>query len=268
MARGPTPAEIFDRAVDEGQRRLDQSLLELVSTSFIAGFTIVFGVVALGIVEAIVHPRFGDVSRIAGSLAFGIGLMFLIAGRTELFNENFSDPTAAAIDGSGSTDRSRSQVLWKLVRLWAVTFVFNFVGGGLFALVFSVEGVLPPGTAESLVTFAEETTHKSAWAWFADAIAGGALVSLLSFLLAAVESSGSRLVMAYVVGFLLALGPFSHVVVTALHVFFGILFGANIGFVALAEMIGIVTAGNFVGGLGLVTLTHVAQAKGANESSD
>nr|WP_277542900.1 hypothetical protein [Halomicroarcula sp. FL173] len=33
MAR--TPEEIFERAVEEGQRRLDQSLLELVSTSFI-----------------------------------------------------------------------------------------------------------------------------------------------------------------------------------------------------------------------------------------
>lgn len=44
----PDPAEIFHRAVEEGERRLDQSLLEPVSTSFIAGFTIVFGIVALG----------------------------------------------------------------------------------------------------------------------------------------------------------------------------------------------------------------------------
>jgi len=47
----PDPAGIFDRAVAEGERRLDQSTLELVSTSFIAGFTVVFGVVVgLGLV--------------------------------------------------------------------------------------------------------------------------------------------------------------------------------------------------------------------------
>ena len=51
MPVGPPPAEIFQRAVEEGQRRLDQSTLELVSTSFIAGFTIVFGIAALGAVE-------------------------------------------------------------------------------------------------------------------------------------------------------------------------------------------------------------------------
>ena len=262
MAEGPTPAEIFERAVEEGERRLDQSLLELVSTSFIAGFTIVFGIVALGIVEAIVEPRFGDVARIAGSLAFGVGLTFLVAGRTELFSENFSDPAAAAVDQSGSW------MLSSLVRLWIVTFVFNLVGGGLFALVFSVEGVLPPGTADALVRFAEETMHLSAASWFADAIAGGALVSLLSFLLVAVEGSGSRLVMSYIVGFLLALGPFSHVVVTALHVFFGVLFGANVSPASLGVMIAVVTAGNLVGGLGLVTFTHVTQGIGARESGD
>ena len=36
----------------EGERRLDQSLLELVATSFIAGFTIVFGMAALSLAHA------------------------------------------------------------------------------------------------------------------------------------------------------------------------------------------------------------------------
>jgi hypothetical protein len=42
-----------DAAVEEGHRRPDQSVLELVATSFIAGVTVVFGIVALGIVEAV-----------------------------------------------------------------------------------------------------------------------------------------------------------------------------------------------------------------------
>jgi len=98
----PDPDEIFDRAVEEGERRLDQSLLELTATSFIAGFTIVFGIAALGVVDALVEPRFGDVAHIAGALAFGVGVVFLVVGRTELFNENFFDPAAKAIDEDGS----------------------------------------------------------------------------------------------------------------------------------------------------------------------
>ncbi|QLG47662.1 formate/nitrite transporter family protein [Natrinema halophilum] len=261
MPVAPDPAEIFDRAVDEGERRLDQSFLELVSTSFIAGFTIVFGIATLGVVDALVKPQFGDVSHIAGALTFAIGVVFLVVGRTELFNENFFDPAAKAVEVDGSW------LILPLCRLWIVTLVFNLVGGFLFALVFAVNGVLPSGTTGALGRTAEEIIHRPTVAMFASAIIGGALVSLLSFLLEAVNSVRSRITLAYVVGFLLALGPFDHVVVTAIHVFFGLLFDPKIDYSVLAETIAVATAGNFVGGIGLVTFTHVAQVRGARKSN-
>ena len=67
---------------------------------------------------------------------------------------------------------------------------------------------------------------------------------------------------------IVALGPFKHVIVTTLHLFFGILFGATIGLGTVATLVVVVTAGNFVGGIGLVTLTHVTQAMGSEESSE
>ncbi|MDS0259762.1 formate/nitrite transporter family protein [Haloarcula sp. S1CR25-12] len=262
MSAGPTPSEIFDRAVEEGTRRLDQSLLELVSTSFIAGFTVVFGLVALGIVEGVLGPDAGGTAKLGGALAFGIGILFLVAGRTELFNENFSDPAAAAVD------RGDRRAAGPLLRLWVVTLLFNLVGGGLFSLVFTVEGALPPGTTEALATVATESAHRALLASFARAVAGGTLVSLLSFLLVSVDSDGARLGLAYLVGVFLALGPFEHVVVTALHVFLGVLFGAAIATARFAVVVGVVTTGNLVGGLGLVTVAHIAQAKGAAQSED
>lgn len=260
MPVAPTPVEIFDRAVEEGERRLDQSILELVSTSFIAGFTIVFGIVALGIVHALVKPEFGEVAQIAGALAFGVGVVFLVIGRAELFNENFFDPAAKA------TAQSDSWMISPLLRLWIVTFVFNLVGGVIFALVFAVNGVLPSGTPEALGTIAREIAHQSPLTGFASAIVGGALVTLLSFLLQGVNSVRSRIILAYIVGFLLALGPFDHVIVTGLHVVIGILFGTEVGLLAFVEVIAISTGGNFAGGLGLVTVTHIAQAVGSRES--
>jgi len=76
MARGPTPDEIFDRAVAKGQRRIDQSLLELVSTSFMTGFTIVCGLIGLGIVESFLEPVSHGVARLGGAHAFGVGVVF------------------------------------------------------------------------------------------------------------------------------------------------------------------------------------------------
>lgn len=262
MAVAPTPSQIFDRAAQEGERRLDQSLLELVSTAFIAGFTIVFAIIGLGVVHAAVEPVFGEAARVAGALAFATGFVFLIVGRAELFTENFFDPAATAFD------RRESGLLSRLLRLWTVTLVLNLVGGSLFALVVAVPGVLPEGAGSALRKVAEEIAARGGWAGFASAIVGGALVAVLSFLLQAVDSVGSRITVAYLGGFLLAVGPFDHVVVTALHLFAGILFGSPIGWGALAAVVAVSTAGNLVGGIGLVTLSHVAQARGARESGD
>lgn len=144
-----------------------------------------------------------------------------------------------------------------------VTFVLNLVGGFLFAVVFAVPEVLPSGTHHALRSFAEHSSSRPMETWFASGITGGALVSLLSFLLAAVEErSVSRILLSYILGVMLALGPFDHVIVTMLHLFFGVLFGATVGVETMATMLVVITAGNLVGGLGLVTLSHVLQAMG------
>jgi Formate/nitrite transporter len=52
-------------------------------------------------------------AKLIGALAFGIGLVFLVIGRSELFTENFFGPVAAAID------RRQGSAWVRLVRLWA-----------------------------------------------------------------------------------------------------------------------------------------------------
>lgn len=77
--------------------------------------------------------------------------------------------------------------------------------------------------------------------------------------------------LAYMVGLLLAVGIFDHVVVLALHVFFGILFGAVIGFGGLATSLVIATGGNLLGGFGLVNLDPYHSGKritGGTEAGD
>ncbi|HEV7346333.1 MAG TPA: formate/nitrite transporter family protein [Devosia sp.] len=256
MSDVPTPSEAFQHAAEEGERRLDQSLLELLSTGFIAGFTIIFGVVGLGLV----HGTFGEgssaASDLAGALAFALGVVFLVVGRAELFSENFFNPIAALVQ------KRPSGGVGKLIRLWTITLALNLLGGALFALVFAVDGVLPTAAQDALTGFAEEIARRDGMAHLFKGIAGGALVTLLSFLLAASTSQGSRIALAFMTGFLLELGPFDHVVVTGLHLVVGMLMGADVGSLAFAQSLMLVTAGNLIGGLGLVTMTHIAQAKG------
>lgn len=230
--------------------------LEQVATGFIAGVTIVFGIVALGVTEALVAPELGDgVGALAGALAFGIGVVFLIVGRTELFSENFFDPVAAAIAQKGSRPWAR------LLQLWVTILVLNLVGGAVLVAVLTVEGALPSGSSESLVGVAEEIVAKDWAATLARAVLAGALITLLSYMLEAANTITARILVAYMVGVFLALGPFDHVIVSALHVLFGVWLSDTVSYSELLANIGLATTGNIAGGLLLITLTHSAQVK-------
>jgi formate-nitrite transporter family protein len=257
MADPLDPSEIFERAATEGERRLRQSLLELTATGFIAGFTIVFGMIGLGIVEGMTRPALGDMASLLGAFAFGTGVVFLIVGRAELFSENFFDPIAAGF-------RPGEQKLTaRLLRLWGLTFLFNLAGGAVLILAASVPETLPAGATASLNRIAEDIAQRPLWPTLTRAVIGGALVALLSFLIAASQETISRAFVAYAVGVLLALGPFDHVIVSMLHVGFGLASGADVTLLHAFKVGLIATIGNLVGGVGLVTLSHAAQAKAA-----
>lgn len=251
----PSPSQIFELAEAEGRERLERGLLGQASTGFTAGFNIVFAIVALGITRHLVSERYGTaLGDLAGALAFGIGLTFLVVGRSELFTENFLDPLAARASGI--------QRFWRrLSRLWSFSLVFNLVGGALLTLIVTTEGAIPQGAPVALVEVAEEMARKDAWADFMNAIAGGALVTLLTWLVLCVGSGFGRFAVAWAVGSFLALGPFNHVVVTVLHLFFGVRYGATYGYEELAVVGAIATAGNLVGGVLFVTLLRAGQAK-------
>ncbi len=254
MAIAPRPDEIYARAAEEGEHRLESSNVQLLSRSFIAGFNIVFGIIALAVVYAPVAESFGrGAGDVAGGVAFGIGLVLLVVGRSELFTENFLDPVTAIIErGSG----------WLLLaRLWAVTLVLNLVGGAVFVILITVEGAMPERSPEPLVTLAEEIVRKDALAAFMNAIAAGAILTLMTWLLQAVNSVGSRIAIAWITGAFVALGPFNHVVVTELHLLFGIRYDAAIDWRDLVSTGVLATGGNLVGGILFVTLTHIGQAK-------
>ncbi len=256
MTPPPTPESIYQRAIDEGRRRLSMSALDKVATGFIAGVTIVFGIVALGITYALVEPAFGSgLADLAGALAFAIGLVFLVVGRSELFTENFFGPVAATIE------EGRESGWLSLGRLWIVILVLNLVGGAVMAAILTVPGALPDGAPEALAKVAEEIASKSVAATFARAIAAGALLTLLSYMLHGCETVASRIKVTFMVGFFVAVGPFDHVVVSALHLLLGIWLGASATYTDVLANIGISTIGNLVGGLLLITLTHTAQVK-------
>jgi formate-nitrite transporter family protein len=251
VAAAPEPKQIYDATRREGRRRLSRPVVELAATGLVGGFDVSFGIVAYGLVAAAIG---GERGRVGGAIAFGIGFVFVVVGRSELFTENFLIPIA------GLSQRDRGSWL-KLGELWTVALVLNLAGGLLLAVVLTSEGVLRHGTDRPLLALATHITGYSTTAAFLSAVIAGALMTLMTwFVEGAADSMGVRIVMAWIVGALISLGTFNHAVVSTLELIFGMRYGGDITFGQLFGNLGLSVAGNMLGGLALVTFVRMVQA--------
>jgi len=255
----PDPREMFARTRDEGERRLNRSRLELTTTSLVAGFDIVFGVIAIATVTALVTPKLGpSMAHFVGSLFFGIAFIFIVVGRSELFTENFFVPITALRRGAFTT--------LKLAQLWTISPIMNILGGTLLILVATTKGVLPDGTPEALNDLANHIDDLPLWSAFCSAIIGGALITAMTWMIEGVGTVGGRIIVAWIAGTLLALASLNHVIVVTLELIFGMRFGTTISLEDTAVNFGIAVAGNLIGGLLFVTFTRTSQAIGSDQT--
>jgi formate/nitrite transporter FocA (FNT family) len=251
----PEPEEIYERTKAEGRRRLTRPPLEVVSTAIAAGVDVVFGIAALGFAEAAVEPRFGkELAHLTGALAFGVAFVFIIVGRSEQFSENFLVPLAGL-------DRGDRRSWFKLGELWILSPIFNLLGGAALVLVLTTHGVLPHGTGHAVTRAGNVFDDYTFTSAFMSAIAAGALITLMTWMVEGQHSMGVRVAVAWIVGAVLALGQFNHVIVATLEEFFGIRLGSSIGWGDLFQNLLTAGAGNMIGGLLFVTLNRFTQAR-------
>jgi formate/nitrite transporter FocA (FNT family) len=249
----PQPEDIYRRTKEEGERRLQRPVAEEISTALAAGFDIVGGIVALALVESqLEHWAGRDAAHVFGSVAFGIGFVFLIVGRGELFTENFLVPIAGLDRRSGASWRN-------LAKLWTLSPLFNVLGGLAVISLLSVHSVLPFGTGATLVRLAATVHANGTLALFVSAIFAGGLVTAMTWFVEGQMTMLARITVAWIAGALLALGAFNHVIVITLELIFGLRYGIEMSWAFVAGNFALAAAGNILGGIGLVTLNRLTQ---------
>ena len=252
---GQEAPEIIDDAAKIGSKRLHRSTTGTEITAFIGGMSVCFGAVAMAWAAASVEGSITEPSaaHLLGALFFPVGFIILLVGKSELFTENFFLPVTAVLERRGSVR--------DLLSLWSVSLLFNLLGGLVFAALISRAGVLADLPAEHLMELAEQKVHYSLSTAIVKAIFAGWLMTMLTWLLVAAEGFGSRLVLIWVMGSLIVLGQFNHVVISAAEVFIGMMLGADVTVVEwLTANFLPALAGNIIGGVVFVTLLFYVQA--------
>jgi len=234
--------QTFQRTVAEGEHRLTRSWPGLLSTGIVGGLDVGVGVLGLLLVKQATG------SDLLAGLAFGIGFMALTLAQSELFTENFLVPVAAVTAGRASVA--------KLLRLWFGTAVMNLAGGWVITGLIMVG---QPKLRPTAVAIATEYARFPAGRAFALAILGGLVITLMTWMERATESVPAKLAAAVSAAFLLVAGALNHAIVVSLLTFAALHAGAPFGYAHWLAMAALATAGNIVGGLGLVTVLRLVQ---------
>lgn len=253
---GRSPHEIWQSSLDDGEERLGRRRSVLAATALLGGFHVMMGLAAVVILTGALEEALPEgLAHVLGSLAFGLGLAFITVGRSELFTENFLVPVSTVLAGRGSVRA--------LLRLWGIALALNIAGMAIFAGILAVDGVVEASATEAAGRLADTLADRTLLASLGSAMVAGAVMTTFTWLAEASESDVTRVLIALLIGFLLLAPSMNHAIVGTGEMLLGIFAGtAQAGPADLMGNLAVATAGNLIGGIGLVTFTRYVQASG------
>jgi formate-nitrite transporter family protein len=250
------PEEIVGKAIVIGRERLDRSALDILVTGLIGGAEVSLGgLVAMTIVGSVLQaaPAVGLYGALAlGGLAFPIGFLFVILGRSELFTENFLIPVVAVYN--------RERSLGSLIELWALSWLGNLVACAAMAVLLTQPHALGDPIVAGYRAYSAYKLNMPPWGLFVSATLAGMTMTILTWLLLAVLHPVGKILIIFCAGYALFATNLSHSMVGSSLLLVGYRFvGRSLTSVLIWVLIA--TAGNLVGGIGFVTLFRLVQAR-------
>ncbi len=236
----------FDRQVTEGAQRLGRPWREVLVTGFFGGTEVAVGVLAM---VAVVHETG---SPLLGGLAFSVGFLALLLGRSELFTEGFLIPVVTV-----AAKRARMKDLGKL---WLGTLAANLVGGWL--IMWLVVLAFPALHKEFVTAGTHFATAPLSLETASLAVIAGMVITLMTRMQHGTDDMVAKIVAAIAGAFLLAGLEMFHSILDSLLIFAALHTGdATFGYLDWLQWLSYTLVGNMVGGLVLVTLMRMVRSK-------
>ena len=248
--------EIMNEQIESGLKEYKRSDLGLFLSSLSAGLEVGFSVLIIGILYTLFKNQCSTAQlTLMMALVYPIGYIFVIIGRSELFTEHTTLATLPVMNGQAT--------LKSLGKLWFIVYFGNLIGGYIFgsiSLVFNGEMHLIEN--EFFYFISQKMVKYSASSTLISGIMAGWLMGMLSWLLSSAQDTFSRVVMIYLVTFLISIAGLHHCIVGSIEVFMGFFAEANrISWYEFLRFQGLATLGNVIGGVCLVAVVKFAHSK-------
>ncbi|OBF29084.1 formate transporter [Mycobacterium sp. ACS1612] len=238
--------EAFGRMIDEGTQRLHRTWREVLVTGFFGGTEVAMGVLAYVSVLRATHDP------LLAGLAFSIGFLALMLGRSELFTEGFLVPVTTVVAKRAS--------IWQMLKLWAGTLAANLAGG--WVLMWLIMLAFPQLHEQVVESAAHFATAPMTMQNLALAVLGGMVITLMTRMQHGTDAVIGKIAAAVAAAFLLAGLQLFHSVLDSLLIFGALITqDAPFGYLDWLAWFGYTVVGNVVGGLVLVTLLRLLRSK-------
>ena len=238
--------DAFSRMLSEGTQRLHRTWRGVLITGFFGGTEVALGVLAyLSVLDATHRP-------LLAGLAFSIGFLALLLGRSELFTEGFIIPVV--------TVAAKRASLRQLAKLWGGTMFANLVGG--WVIMWLIMTGFPQLHAQAIESATHFATAPLSGQSVALAILGGMVITLMTRMQHGTDSVPAKIAAAVAAAFLLAGMQLFHSILDSLLIFGALATGsAPFGYLTWLGWFGYTVVGNMIGGLLFVTLLRLLRSK-------
>jgi formate/nitrite transporter FocA (FNT family) len=246
--------KILNKKIEEGLAELCRPAKGLFFSALSAGLDVGFSLLIMGVVVSLTQGIFPEnIVKLLYSLAYPVGFIFVILGRSELFTEHTTLAVVPVLKGKASFKL--------LARLWGIIFSANIIGAGIFALILSVIGPqMDIISADILVHFAEEMTADNWWTILASATMAGWMMGLLAWLVTGADDTLSKIVIVALITFGIGIAGFHHSIVGSVEVLSGLFVSPEITIFDYLKFIIWSTLGNAIGGTFFVAILKYSHA--------
>jgi len=247
--------DILDEQIATAIYEYKRNNKRLFISALSAGLEIGFSIFLMGVLFTLFHDQVSnEVLHVLISLAYPIGFIFVIIGRSELFTEHTTLAILPVLNKKTSVK--------SLFILWGIILSGNLIGGYIFgALLAYFAPAIGIVSNEAFAHLAHKVIDIPLQMIFVSSIIAGWLMGLLSWLVASAQETISRLFMIVLVTATIGIGGLHHSIVGSIEVFAGLLIDPTIAIKDYLDFEVISILGNVLGGVFFVGILKYGQRR-------
>ncbi len=255
--------EILDEQIETALREHRRSNQDLFFSAISAGLEVGFSVFLMAVVYSLFHGFLHpSVLHVLIALAYPIGFIFVIIGRSELFTEHTTLAVIPVLN--------RNATIKSLLILWSIVYAGNLLGGYFFGYILSILPERLNNIHNNTFYFLAEKLINHPWyVILGSGVLAGWLMGLLSWLVTSSQETISRIFIIILITSVIGMGGLHHSIVGSIEIFTATITSELVGWKDYLHVQIWATLGNLVGGVvfvAFVKFSYINPSKKSDKS--